>query len=101
MRFDLKSPCANCPFRKEGAIDLQPGRVAGIVADLRKNDMQTFPCHKTTHGQAKQEQACAGASAFMFRDGNPSVALRAALAFRMVTVTQLKKLYSLLIDEAT
>ncbi|HGW3237511.1 TPA: hypothetical protein ACNKCC_005820, partial [Klebsiella pneumoniae] len=45
----LKKPCANCPFRKEGAIELAPGRLEGIINDIVENDMTTFHCHKTVH----------------------------------------------------
>ncbi|HBX5175140.1 TPA: hypothetical protein MH391_21585 [Klebsiella pneumoniae] len=30
----LKKPCANCPFKKEGAIELAPGRLEGIINDI-------------------------------------------------------------------
>ncbi|MDF5404448.1 hypothetical protein P3681_25155, partial [Vibrio parahaemolyticus] len=33
----LKKPCANCPFRKEGAIELAPGRLEGIINDIVEN----------------------------------------------------------------
>lgn len=57
--------CSNCPFRKEGAIELRPGRVEGIIAHLLGRDYNVFPCHKTTHGAAKEESACMGALAYM------------------------------------
>lgn len=44
----MKKPCKNCPFRAEGAITLQEGRVAGIVEDL-KDDFKVFHCRKTVH----------------------------------------------------
>lgn len=72
--------CPNCPFRKKGAIDLRPGRVEGIVEDLAKNDYHTFPCHKTTHGQAEEESACMGAIAYVLvRRNRLSVLARIAL----------------------
>ena len=41
-----KRPCANCPFRCDGAgIPLQPGRVEGIVSGLLADDQQTFVFH--------------------------------------------------------
>ena len=43
-----KRPCSNCPFRCDGeGIELRPGRLEGIVADLLANDQHTFVCHKT------------------------------------------------------
>ena len=53
-----KRPCANCPFRCDGAgIPLQPGRVEGIVSGLLADDQQTFVCHKTLD---KERMTCAG-----------------------------------------
>lgn len=51
----LKKPCANCPFRKEGAIELVPGRLEGIINDIVENDMTTFHCHKTVHSKSGGE----------------------------------------------
>lgn len=45
--FSFKKPCGNCPFRKEGAIHLEPGRLQGIAQSLVADDHSTFPCHKT------------------------------------------------------
>lgn len=62
--FDLKQPCHNCPFRREGGIRLRPGRSMEIV------NGGFFPCHlTTTHDedgegdtfiQTGKEQYCAG-----------------------------------------
>jgi hypothetical protein len=55
---------------------LRPGRMKGIAATLR-NDMQAFPCHKTTHDYDDEEgryqydgteQACMGALAYAWRE---------------------------------
>ena len=41
-----KRPCANCPFRCDGAgVQLEPGRLEGIVSELLADDQQTFVCH--------------------------------------------------------
>lgn len=45
--YRLKRPCSNCPFLKEGAIELAPGRLHGIIEQLTSDDHSTFPCHKT------------------------------------------------------
>jgi hypothetical protein len=49
--YALKKPCANCPFLKDRskAIDLQPGRVTGIINSLILDHASGFSCHKTTH----------------------------------------------------
>ncbi|MGX4925847.1 hypothetical protein ACUYF2_24335 (plasmid) [Escherichia coli] len=87
----LKKPCANCPFRKEGAIELAPGRLEGIINDIVENDMTTFHCHKTVHSKSGgewdeegnyapsgQESMCAGAAAYLMKIGRPTVAMRIA-----------------------
>jgi hypothetical protein len=45
MHFDLKKPCANCPFRSDIPAYLTKGRVQQIVIALER---ATFACHKTT-----------------------------------------------------
>jgi len=49
-QFDLRKPCANCPFRNDSkAIDLQPGRREQIIEDLLSGKQTTFHCHKTVY----------------------------------------------------
>lgn len=87
--FRLKRPCKNCPFRKTGAIKLQPGRLHGIIATLIDNDHTTFQCHETVHGPtggewdeenqyvaSGQEAMCAGAMIYLEKRGRPTVAMR-------------------------
>jgi hypothetical protein len=50
LKFNLKKPCADCPFNKVGAIKLQEGRVEGIIDTLR-SDHNFFQCHKTVHSE--------------------------------------------------
>lgn len=93
--FALKKPCENCPFRREGAIRLRPGRMTGIINDMLENDHLGFSCHKTVHcgkggdwveltGEyipSGNEMQCAGASIFLLKQGRPSVVMRVAMAF--------------------
>lgn len=65
--FNMKTPCANCPFRSDVTPYLEPGRVREILADCVEGDA-SFHCHKTvTHdddGDATttgKELQCAGA----------------------------------------
>lgn len=51
--FDLKRPCDNCPFRKEGGIRLHPGRAREIARGQIDNPGMTFPCHKTVDYEAE------------------------------------------------
>lgn len=47
--YALKKPCADCPFLKEGGIELAPGRLESIVDDLVSGESTSFMCHKTVH----------------------------------------------------
>ena len=72
MKFDLKSPCDNCPFRNDINFYLHPERRQEI-ADSLLND-HTFPCHKTTpetssNKDIKKIQHCAGALIVMLKSG--------------------------------
>lgn len=82
--FDLKRPCANCPFLVEPHFELRPGRRQEI-ADSLENYNGIFTCHKTVTwseeeaddvtGEALQEmtgreQFCYGALMVMVADDN-------------------------------
>lgn len=47
MDFSMTTPCATCPFRKEGGIPLTPGRVREIASMMLNSQGGMFPCHKT------------------------------------------------------
>lgn len=70
MRFDLKKPCSNCPFRIRGGIRLRPDRAEEIAYAAIANPGGTFPCHKTTImvdddlEEGPDTQYCAGALIF-------------------------------------
>jgi hypothetical protein len=89
----LKKPCENCPFLVEGAIELGPGRVEGIIETLLADDHSTFQCHKTVHSArggdwdedgsytpSGHEAMCAGAAALLMKRRRPTVAMRIAFA---------------------
>lgn len=92
----LKKPCANCPFRKEGAIELRPGRVEGIIKDLLKDDHNTFQCHKTTH--TKQVAACYGAMTYLLKAGRPNIMMRLGLIFKMLDFDLMRKQFDKIIE---
>ncbi|MFC6674062.1 hypothetical protein [Marinobacterium aestuariivivens] len=109
--FRLKKPCQNCPFRIEGAIELAPGRLEGIVKDIVENDMTTFHCHKTVHSKnggewdeegnyvaSGQEAMCAGAAAYLMKVGRPTVAMRMAFAVGDATVNDWDEAQFMIID---
>lgn len=78
-----KRPCANCPFRRDGAgISLEPGRLHGIVTDLKADDHQTFICHQTLD---KKRMTCAGAVGVMSKLGRLPVIARLGLAVGVIT----------------
>ena len=62
MRYDVKRPCSNCPFRSDRFFPLHPDRIQEIADDLTG----IFPCHKTVDygdngGTVTDEtRACAG-----------------------------------------
>ena len=76
----MTKPCANCPFLKEGYIDLRPGRVRGIVDSIMASDFCGFPCHKTTDfgttEQGAKVKECAGAMIYRMKAKRISVLMR-------------------------
>jgi hypothetical protein len=106
--FRLKKPCANCPFRKEGAIDLRPGRLDGIKADLLATDKASFPCHKTLNrsdlndeGEYQyqgSEAMCAGAAAYLLKKQRASISMRMAFAMGIAKPEDWEKAKELTVD---
>lgn len=107
----LKRPCDNCPFLKSGGIDLETGRLEGIVEGLLSNDRSTFQCHKTVHCAqggtwtdegdylaSGHEAMCAGAAAFLMKRGRPSVNMRIGFAMGCATPDQWTGAADLVID---
>lgn len=90
--FDLKRPCANCPFRNDAqAIGLAAGRLDQIKSDLLSDDHSSFDCHKsvyrknsTEHKPKDQRKMCAGAAKFLMEQGRPTVSMRLAFALGVV-----------------
>lgn len=78
--FDLKRPCANCPFRKgQGSLfSLNPERLAGVL------DGPAFQCHKTvdylkeTPRPGERPQQCAGLMAVLHRSDRPNQIMQVA-----------------------
>lgn len=57
MKFDLKQPCGNCPFRRDCLPEwLGQERAEGIIGTIENGG--TFQCHKT---KTANSQHCAGA----------------------------------------
>lgn len=77
MNFNVTSPCGDCPFRSDTPISLRPGRMAGILNDVLRNN-KTFACHKTTHGSRRKYSHCAGALVMHEKSGKPNWLIRFA-----------------------
>jgi hypothetical protein len=95
-------PCENCPFLKEGYIDLMPGRVRGIVDFLMQSDFHGFPCHKTTDGgtntHGRKVKECAGAIVYRLKAGRPSVYMRVGMMTGSINPTRMMRLAPRIID---
>lgn len=70
MKFDLKKPCDNCPFRNDKFFYLSLARKVQIAKSLERGE--NFSCHKTINYDewdyepdrqtcGEDEQFCAGA----------------------------------------
>lgn len=110
--FRLKRPCSNCPFRRKGAIELEPGRLEGIVEGLLSDDSSSFPCHKTVHCSkgghfddegnyiaSGQEAMCAGAAAYLSKVGRPTIGMRIGFLTNEITPSDWDAVMDDIIDE--
>ncbi|WP_109479206.1 DUF6283 family protein [Paraburkholderia sp. C35] len=87
MNFDLKKPCAQCPFRTDVEPYLRTERVEELCDAIVRHD-KTFQCHKTlTHddeGRAlptDKDQHCAGALIMLEHMRRPNQMMR--IAYRL------------------
>jgi hypothetical protein len=109
--FALKAPCSNCPFRIEGAIELEDGRLDGIIDDLLSDDHSTFHCHKTVHhssggewdddgkyNPSGNEAMCAGAIIYLEKARRPTVGMRLGHAYGFHDSAKLKPHFQTVID---
>lgn len=55
----MAEKCVTCVFRPGNPMRLQPGRLAELVDENRRNQA-ALVCHKTTYDQAEQEAICRG-----------------------------------------
>lgn len=92
MKFDLTTPCGDCPFRSDIHFGLSPARVRGILGDSRKGKAwwpaSSFPCHRTieyTDGDGAiippSAQQCAGVMIILTRENRPNDAMQIAQRF--------------------
>lgn len=94
--YALKEPCANCPFLKDKskAIQLNEGRVNGIISELLTGESTSFSCHKTLH----KEQQCAGALAVLEKLNQPTQLMRIMERMGQYSRDQYVPLFDLVID---
>lgn len=116
MNLQMSRQYGNCPFRKVGAIDLRPGRVAGIVRDLIADDTTSFFCHKTVYAKGNagevivdedgnesvipgpKSSVCAGSMVCLLKTGEPSVAMRMGAALGLLRYRDLEAFGDEIID---
>ncbi|MBK6616644.1 hypothetical protein [Ottowia sp.] len=111
--FALARPCENCTFLTDGAIELAPGRLEGIVASLLRDDWTTFSCHKTVHHPVTggewsaegdytasgREAHCMGAMAYLQKVGRANVPMRIGYATGMLDIEVVRSNAGLVLDE--
>ena len=97
MNLNMTAPCANCPFRKVGAIALRPGRLDGIIADLQADDYANFACHKTVR-RPTEESMCIGSAVYAWKARRPSVGVRLAIATGLLDPATLEAHAAAIID---
>ena len=98
MRFDLTTPCKDCPFRADITFYLGPNRVRSILHSLFAEDA-TFACHKTVlhdddgnHLRGNPlEQHCAGALLLVERAGIANQMIQIAERFGLYDPTRLNR----------
>lgn len=113
--YALNKPCANCPFLKAGGIELQEGRVEGIIQELISGESSSFSCHKTVHcktggewvegedgeehyQQSGKEQQCAGALAVLEKIGHRTQLMQVMGRMGMYSPEKYTPLFDLVID---
>lgn len=76
MDFNLKKPCKDCPFTTSCLSGWLGEERAEEIANSITYQQQTFPCHKTTRGDAKKEEHCAGALILLEKIDRPNQMMR-------------------------
>lgn len=92
MKFEIKRPCAECPFRRDCSPYL---RRANEIRDQMRDDHYWFACHETTGAKGgrrvkpAEQSHCMGLAKVLWRERNLNIAMRLALTFGLLTVEQL------------
>lgn len=88
MRFDLTTPCAQCPFRSDVRPYIKAERVEEILIGN-----QSFACHKTLdkdHRIHANSQHCAGVLIILEREERPHQMMRIAERLGFYDLTKLR-----------
>jgi hypothetical protein len=92
MKFEIKRPCAECPFR----ADVHPYlRRAGEIARQMKNDHFWFACHHTTGAmegkriKPENQSHCAGLMGVLWNARRPNIAMRLAVLTKKISLKEL------------
>jgi hypothetical protein len=84
MKYDLKSPCKDCPFRTGEARTAKAADVAtpAQMDHALRGDGYDYSqsCHKTNGGDARREQYCVGAALSLLKRGRSTRTLDEAQA---------------------
>jgi hypothetical protein len=89
MRFDVTTPCGECPFRRHGhrAVRLTKGRIFEVAGNMLDPDGSSFSCHNACHGERDDADGyrpsvddihCVGALVFAERHRNQTKAMQIA-----------------------
>jgi hypothetical protein len=100
MEYDLKKPCATCPFRRGTPMILMPGRVEEIAGNMLNPGGGEFPCHKTieyidddddgsAHREKPHSKHCAGALIFAEKNETSTQLMRICERIGMYDATAL------------
>lgn len=90
--FRLNKPCKDCPFLKEGAIYLSPGRLTGIIQALLANDACVFFCHTV------RKAYCLGSMIYLDKCDRPNVPMRIGWAFNELPQGRIERNKDRIID---
>lgn len=96
MNYDMKVPCAKCPFRRGTPMRLLPARIREIERAVNQHNGATFPCHETvdysnsSSGRATERtQHCAGALIYAEKHGVSSQLTRISERLGMYRIEEL------------
>lgn len=106
MKYDMTSPCVNCPFRRDGFIPLRQERVEEIAEGMLSTQGHEFACHKTCghdeDGDTTVEgdsQHCGGALIFAEKNGNATQMMRICERIGLYNASKLEPNYDLVFDD--